>query len=25
VFALIVEGIFEIAERLAPRWARGIR
>ncbi|MFF3576731.1 ABC transporter permease [Streptomyces mirabilis] len=24
VFALIVEGIFEIAERLAPRWARGI-
>jgi osmoprotectant transport system permease protein len=25
VFALIVEGIFEIAERLAPRWARGAR
>ncbi|GAX49431.1 ABC transporter permease [Streptomyces olivochromogenes] len=25
VFALIVEGIFEIAERLAPRCARGIR
>ncbi|MFF0036108.1 ABC transporter permease [Streptomyces mirabilis] len=25
VFALIVEGIFESAERLAPRWARGIR
>ncbi|MFD7051860.1 ABC transporter permease [Streptomyces mirabilis] len=25
VFALIVEGIFEIAERLAPRWARGNR
>ncbi|GGI97885.1 ABC transporter permease [Streptomyces brasiliensis] len=25
VFALIVEGIFEIAERLAPRWARGTR
>ncbi|MFE2489819.1 ABC transporter permease [Streptomyces mirabilis] len=25
VFALIVEGIFEIAERLAPRWAKGIR
>lgn len=25
VFALIVEGIFEIAERLALRWARGIR
>ncbi|MFF4136860.1 ABC transporter permease [Streptomyces mirabilis] len=25
MFALIVEGIFEIAERLAPRWARGIR
>ncbi|MEU8910249.1 ABC transporter permease [Streptomyces mirabilis] len=25
VFALIVEGIFEIAERLAPRWVRGIR
>ncbi|MET9036384.1 ABC transporter permease [Streptomyces mirabilis] len=25
VFALIVEGIFEIAERLAPRWARGLR
>ncbi|WP_405650595.1 ABC transporter permease [Streptomyces sp. NBC_00019] len=25
VFALIVEGFFEIAERLAPRWARGTR
>ncbi|MER7684636.1 ABC transporter permease [Streptomyces sp. NPDC097610] len=25
VFALIVESFFEIAERLAPRWARGIR
>ncbi|MFJ2828037.1 ABC transporter permease [Streptomyces sp. NPDC087263] len=25
VFALIVEGIFEIAERLAPSWARGSR
>ncbi|MFF3463639.1 ABC transporter permease [Streptomyces sp. NPDC001984] len=25
VFALIVEGLFEIAERLAPRWARGTR
>lgn len=25
VFALIVEGAFEIAERLAPRWARGMR
>ncbi|MFD3841270.1 ABC transporter permease [Streptomyces sp. NPDC058642] len=24
-FALIVEGVFEIAERLAPRWARGTR
>ncbi|MGP4090768.1 ABC transporter permease [Streptomyces sp. KR55] len=23
VFALIVEGVFEIAERLAPAWARG--
>ncbi|MGP4007457.1 ABC transporter permease [Streptomyces sp. 4N124] len=25
VFALIVEGVFELAERLAPRWARGMR
>ncbi|WP_405740928.1 ABC transporter permease [Streptomyces sp. NBC_00028] len=25
VFALLVEGIFEIAERLGPRWARGVR
>ncbi|MYW21868.1 ABC transporter permease subunit [Streptomyces sp. SID486] len=25
VFALIVEGVFEVAERLAPRWARGGR
>ncbi|MFF4255596.1 ABC transporter permease [Streptomyces sp. NPDC001663] len=25
VFALIVEGIFEVAERLAPRWAGGAR
>lgn len=25
VFALIVEGIFEIVERLAPHWARGSR
>ncbi|MFI6335698.1 ABC transporter permease [Streptomyces sp. NPDC050535] len=25
VFALIVEGIFEIAERMAPSWARGSR
>ncbi|PWI13828.1 ABC transporter permease [Streptomyces sp. Act143] len=25
VFALIVEGVFEIAERLAPHWARGSR
>ncbi|MCX4579537.1 ABC transporter permease subunit [Streptomyces sp. NBC_01571] len=25
VFALIVEGIFETAERLAPRWVRGAR
>ena len=25
VFALIVEGVFEIAERLAPMWARGGR
>lgn len=25
VFALIVEGVFEVAERLAPRWARGTR
>jgi osmoprotectant transport system permease protein len=25
VFALIVEGIFEVAERLAPHWARGAR
>ncbi|MET8245078.1 ABC transporter permease subunit [Streptomyces sp. NPDC005202] len=25
VFALIVEGVFEIAERLAPVWARGSR
>lgn len=24
-FALIVEGAFEVAERLAPRWARGAR
>ncbi|MEU5891136.1 ABC transporter permease subunit [Streptomyces sp. NPDC047461] len=24
-FALIVEGVFEIVERLAPRWARGTR
>jgi osmoprotectant transport system permease protein len=24
-FALIVEGVFEVAERLAPRWARGTR
>ncbi|AZP21905.1 ABC transporter permease [Streptomyces aquilus] len=24
-FALIVEGVFEIAERLAPHWARGSR
>lgn len=24
-FALIVEGVFEVAERLAPRWARGVR
>ncbi|MFJ2240316.1 ABC transporter permease [Streptomyces sp. NPDC087859] len=24
-FALIVEGVFEIAERLAPRWSRGTR
>ncbi|NUS87585.1 MAG: ABC transporter permease [Streptomyces sp.] len=24
VFALLVEGIFEIAERLGPRWARGV-
>lgn len=24
-FALIVEGVFEVAERLAPRWARGAR
>ncbi|WP_434599484.1 ABC transporter permease [Streptomyces sp. A5-4] len=23
VFALLVEGLFEIAERLSPRWARG--
>ncbi|RZB13246.1 ABC transporter permease, partial [Streptomyces sp. F001] len=23
VFALIVEGVFEVAERLAPAWARG--
>ncbi|WP_210587096.1 ABC transporter permease [Streptomyces sp. GESEQ-35] len=25
VFALIVEGVFEVAERLSPRWARGVR
>ncbi|MFJ4685378.1 ABC transporter permease [Streptomyces sp. NPDC088789] len=25
VFALIVEGLFEIAERMAPAWARGAR
>ncbi|MFD4547993.1 ABC transporter permease [Streptomyces sp. NPDC058466] len=25
VFALIVEGVFEIAERLAPHWTRGSR
>jgi osmoprotectant transport system permease protein len=25
VFALIVEGIFETAERLAPHWARSAR
>ncbi|MEU0036011.1 MULTISPECIES: ABC transporter permease [unclassified Streptomyces] len=25
VFALIVEGLFETAERLAPRWVRGAR
>ncbi|MFJ6656602.1 ABC transporter permease [Streptomyces sp. NPDC091377] len=25
VFALIVEGLFEIAERMAPAWARGTR
>jgi osmoprotectant transport system permease protein len=25
VFALVVEGVFEVAERLAPRWARGAR
>ncbi|MYW46769.1 ABC transporter permease subunit [Streptomyces sp. SID161] len=25
VFALIVEGVFEVAERLAPKWARGGR
>jgi osmoprotectant transport system permease protein len=25
VFALIVEGVFEVAERLAPRWTRGTR
>ncbi|MEU2587535.1 ABC transporter permease subunit [Streptomyces avermitilis] len=25
VFALIVEGVFEVAERLAPHWARGSR
>ncbi|MEV7886836.1 ABC transporter permease [Streptomyces sp. NPDC002817] len=25
LFALIVEGVFEVAERLAPRWARGTR
>jgi osmoprotectant transport system permease protein len=24
-FALVVEGVFEVAERLAPRWARGTR
>ncbi|QEV16742.1 ABC transporter permease [Streptomyces alboniger] len=23
VFALLVEGVFEVAERVAPRWARG--
>jgi osmoprotectant transport system permease protein len=25
VFALVVEAVFEIAERLAPAWARGGR
>ncbi|MES5817604.1 ABC transporter permease [Streptomyces sp. RG80] len=25
LFALLVEGVFEIAERLAPRWTRGTR
>ncbi|MEV7289347.1 ABC transporter permease [Streptomyces sp. NPDC093252] len=25
VFALLVEGVFEIAERMAPAWARGTR
>ncbi|MET8827180.1 ABC transporter permease [Streptomyces sp. NPDC004610] len=25
VFALLVEGVFEIAERMAPTWARGTR
>ncbi|GAA3118170.1 ABC transporter permease [Streptomyces echinatus] len=25
VFALLVEGVFEVAERLVPRWARGGR
>lgn len=25
LFALVVEGVFEVAERLAPRWARGAR
>jgi len=25
LFALVVEGVFEAAERLAPRWARGSR
>jgi osmoprotectant transport system permease protein len=25
LFALVVEGVFEVAERLAPRWARGSR
>ncbi|WP_030607501.1 ABC transporter permease [Streptomyces fulvoviolaceus] len=25
LFALVVEGVFEVAERLAPRWARDVR
>lgn len=25
LFALVVEGVFEVAERLAPRWTRGAR
>ncbi len=25
VFALLVEGVFEVAERLSPRWVRGAR